>query len=110
MNKFEAVLLFSPNLTNPLISEEEKNFTKNIENSEGKVISIEEWGLRDISFNINNYKKAFYKFFQIEIDGSKIQNLKKNLTQNEKILRHLFIKVQNHQELPTKMDINEEKK
>ena len=31
------------------------------------------------------------------------------LTQNEKILRHLFVRVENHQELPTKMMINEEK-
>ena len=110
MNKFEAVLLFNPDLTNQIVSKEQKNFNINIENSKGKIISTEDWGLRDLSYNINNYKKAFYKFFQIEIDGSKIQNLKKNLTQNEKILRHLFIKVQNHQELPTKMDINEEKK
>ena len=28
MNKFEAVLLFSPNLTNPLITKEEKSFKK----------------------------------------------------------------------------------
>ena len=37
MNKFEAVLLFSPNLSSPLITKEEKSFTKNIENSKGKV-------------------------------------------------------------------------
>ena len=108
MNKFEAVLLFRPNLTNPLILEEEKIFTKNIKSSEGKVISIEDWGLKDISFNINNYKKAFYKFYQLEINGTKIQDIKKTLGQNEKILRHLFVKVQEHQNLPTKM-INEEK-
>ena len=108
MNKFEAVLLFSPNLTNPLITKEEKSFTKNIENSKGKVISIEEWGLKDTSFRINNYKKAFYKFYQLEIKGTKLQDIKKTLTQNEKILRHLFVKVQKHQNLPSKM-INEEK-
>ena len=28
MNKFEAVLLFTPNLSNPLIIKEEKSFTK----------------------------------------------------------------------------------
>ena len=108
MNKFEAVLLFSPNLTNPLITKEEKSFTKNIENSKGKVISIEAWGLKDISFSINNYKKAFYKFYQLEIKGTNLQDIKKTLTQNEKILRHLFVKVQEHQNLPSKM-INEEK-
>ena len=39
MNKFEAVLLFSPNLSSPLITKEEKSFTKNIENS--KISDIE---------------------------------------------------------------------
>ena len=109
MNKFEIVLLFSPDLSNPAISKEEKNFTSSIEANKGAVISSENWGLRDISFNLNNYKKAFYKFYQVEIDSLKIENLKKILTQNEKILRHLFIKVNKHMELPTKMMSNEEK-
>ena len=108
MNKFEAVLLFSPDLSTPLVTKEEEIFAKNIEGSEGKIISIEDWGLRDISFNINRYKKAFYKFYQLEINGTKIQDIKTTLTQNEKILRHLFVKVQEHQNLPSKM-INEEK-
>ena len=109
MKKFEAVLLFSPDLTNTVIVKEEDNFSKNITNSKGKVISSEDWGLRDLSYNINNYKKAFYKFYQIEIDSTNISSIKKNLTQNEKIMRHLFVKVQDHQKLPTKMLNNEEK-
>ena len=108
MNKFEAVLLLSPDLSTPLLTKEEKSFENNIESSKGKIISVEDWGIRDLSFNINNYKKAFYKFYQIEMLGEKIQDIKKILTQNEKILRHLFIKVQEHQQLPSKM-INEEK-
>tara|TARA_B100001540_G_C15650513_1_gene570847 strand:+ start:218 stop:547 length:330 start_codon:yes stop_codon:yes gene_type:complete len=109
MKKFEAVLLFSPDLTDTVIVKEEDNFSKNITNSKGKVISSEDWGLRDLSYNINNYKKAFYKFYQIEIDTANISSIKKNLTQNEKIMRHLFVKVQDHQKLPTKMLNNEEK-
>ena len=109
MNKFEAVLLYIPDLSSTNITKEEKNFSSNIEDLEGKIINQEDWGLRDLSYNIKNYKKAFYKYFQIEINGSNIQNLKKNLTQNEKILRHLFVKVDEHQKLPTKMINNEEK-
>ena len=109
MNKFEAVLLFNPDVSNPIIIKEEENFINNIENSDGTIISKEDWGLKELSFSINNYKKAFYKFYQIEMNGSEIQNLKKILNQNEKILRHLFVKVEKHQELPTKMNDNEEK-
>ena len=109
MNKFEAVLLFNPDLSNPIINKEEEIFINNIENSKGKIIFIEDWGLKDLSFNILKYKKAFYKFYQIEINGSNFQNLKKILNQNENILRHLFVKVEEHQQLPTKMIKNEEK-
>jgi small subunit ribosomal protein S6 len=109
MSKFETVILFNPDLSNLIIEKEEKNIIDNIESSEGKIISTENWGLRDLSYNINNYKKAFYKFYQIEINGSSIENLKKIMTQNEKILRHMFVRVENHQELPTKMMLNEEK-
>jgi small subunit ribosomal protein S6 len=109
MNKFEVVLLFSPDLSNPIVDKVEISFTDAITNKNGKIINIEDWGLRDLSFNINNYKKSFYKFYQIEIDGLEIDDIKKTLTQNEKILRHLFVKVKEHQELPTKMVSNEEK-
>ena len=108
MSKFETVILFNPDLSNLIIEKEEKNITDNVESSQGKIISTENWGLRDLSYKISNYKKAFYKFYQIEINGSSIENLKKIMTQNEKILRHLFVKVENHQELPTKIVKNEE--
>tara|TARA_B110000438_G_scaffold204106_1_gene195820 strand:- start:533 stop:862 length:330 start_codon:yes stop_codon:yes gene_type:complete len=109
MYKFEAVLLFSPDLSSTIVDKEEESFVSLIDKNQGKIISQENWGLRDLSFNINNFKKSFYKYYQIEISGDKIDFLKKNLTQNEKILRHLFVKVTKHQELPTKMSPNEEK-
>jgi len=107
MNKFEAVVLFSPDLSKSILDNEEKNFKESIEKIKGLIINVENWGLKDLSYKINNYKKSFYKFYQIEMDGLEIDNLKKTLNQNEKILRHLLLKVENHQELPTKMAYEE---
>ena len=109
MNKFEAVILFSPDLSDPIINKEEDKFNKIIETLKGKIHEKENWGLKDLSYVIKNYKKAFYKYYQLEIHGTELKNIKKSLTQNEKILRHLFVKVDKHQELPTKMSKNEEK-
>ena len=103
MNKFEAVLLFNPDLSAKVLQKEEESFANSINNSDGKIISNEDWGLRDIGYNIKNYKKSFYKFYQLEMNGHNLQEIKKNLTQNEQVLRHLFVKVENHQKLPTKM-------
>ena len=73
-----------------------------------KIINEEDWGLRDLSYNINKFKKAFYNFIQIEASGNIIKNLSQELNQSENLLRYLFIKVDKHQDLPTKL--NNEKK
>ena len=41
MKKFEAVVLLSPDLSNPNIDKEENFFIKNIKNSDGKIIAQE---------------------------------------------------------------------
>ena len=108
MNKFEAVLLISPETSENLINQNIKIFEDIIINNSGKITNTEDWGLRDLSYDIKNFKKAFYKYFQLEINGSNLQKIAKTLNQNDNILRHLFIKVNKHQELPTKL-INEKK-
>ena len=104
MNKFEAVLLISPEVSNNILEKDLKNFEDIVSKSSGKIMNTEDWGLRDLSYDIKNFKKAFYKYFQIEINGSNIQQITKTLNQNDNILRHLFIKVNQHQELPTKLN------
>ncbi len=108
MNKFEAVILLSPELGSQNFDKEISNFKNLIDNKSGKIINEENWGLRDLTYQINKFKKAFYNYFQIEINGEEINSIKRELNQSENLLRHLFIKVKNHQELPTKL--NNEKK
>ncbi len=108
MNKFEVVLLYSPELATNNIETELSNFKSKITSSDGKVINMEDWGLRDLSYTINKFKKAFYKYLQIEMSGEKIPQIKNDLNQSDNLLRYIFIKVKNHQELPTKL-INEKK-
>ena len=108
MSKFEAVILLSPDLSSANLEKQEDSFKKYLLNLSGNIIAKEDWGLRHLSYKIKNFQKAFYKFYQLEIDGSNIQNIKENINQNEQIIRHLFIKVENHEKLPTKI-LNEEK-
>ena len=108
MSKFEAVILLSPDLSSENLKKQEESFKKLLSGFSGSIFSEEDWGLRNLSYKIRNFKKAFYKFYQLEIEGDKIQNISKNLNQNEQIIRHLFVKVENHEKLPTKI-LKEEK-
>ena len=104
MNKFEAIILISPEVSKSILDDNLKNFEESISNNSGKIKDTEDWGLRDLSYTINNFKKAFYKYYQIEIDGSNIIKITRILNQNDNFIRHLFIRVSQHQELPTNLN------
>ena len=57
MNKFEAVLIISPDLASDKLKSEVEKFKDNISKNSGKIINQEEWGLRDLSYNIKKFKK-----------------------------------------------------
>ena len=108
MNKFEVVLILNPDLATNALNNEINDFKSKLETHSAKIIDEENWGLRDLSYSINKYKKAFYRFFQLETSGSIVKEISKELNQSENLIRYIFIKVKNHQELPTKL--NNEKK
>ena len=103
MNKFEVVLIFSPDLnTDSLKSEFEKLKTK-LKSETANIINEENWGLKDLSYSINKFKKAFYKYLQIEAPGHIVKKTSEEFNQSEHLIRYMFIKVKEHQELPTKL-------
>ena len=108
MNKFEVVLILNPDLATNTLNNEIDQFKSKLNEHSAKIINEENWGLRDLSYAINKFKKAFYRFFQAEIIGSNLKSIKNDLNQSETLLRYIFIKVNKHQELPTKL--NYEKK
>ena len=108
MNKVEVVLILSPDLSVKSLNNEIDSFKSKLESKSAKIINEENWGLRDLSFNINKFKKAFYMFLQIESSGSIVKEVSKELNQSENLIRYIFIKVKDHQELPTKLS-NEKK-
>ena len=108
MSKFETVIIYSPEIQTKSLKDLIDNFKSTISNNSGKVINQEDCGLRDLSYNIKKFNKAFYTFFQIEIESLHIDKIKKDLNQKENVLRYLFIKVKSHQSLPTKL-ANEKK-
>ena len=108
MNKFEVVFIFNPELNSNSITSEIEKFKSQLSSLSASFINEENWGLRDLSYSINKFNKAFYRFFQIESSGSIVKEISKELNQSENLIRYIFIKVKKHQELPTKL--NDEKK
>tara|TARA_B100001013_G_C24485654_1_gene393060 strand:- start:22 stop:348 length:327 start_codon:yes stop_codon:yes gene_type:complete len=108
MDNFETILLIAPDIAKDALKDIGTTFEKILVDQGGSIIGKEDCGLRNLAYKIKSLKKAYYIFYQINIEGAKIQALKKNISQNEKIIRYLFIKVKTHDELPTKINIGNE--
>ena len=66
MNNFEAVVLLSPEITPKVRSTCLENLEKIINEKSGKIISNEDWGLRDLSYKIDHYSKSFIIFIKLK--------------------------------------------
>jgi len=67
-----------------------------IKKNSGKIIKIEQWGLRNLSHIIKNNKKGYYFHIKFEGEGKTIEELEKAENIDENLLRYLTIKVKKH--------------
>ncbi len=61
-------------------------------NATGKVVKIEEWGLLNLANKIKNYKKGFYIHYKFEGNDSTLNEVKKKMSLDSSIIRHLIVK------------------
>ena len=62
----------------------------------GKIVKLEEWGLRNLSHIIKNNKKGFYFHIKFEGIGKTIEELEKAENIDEVLIRYLTVKVKKH--------------
>ena len=67
-----------------------------INKNSGKVIKIEEWGLRPLSYKIKNNRKGIYFHIKFEGEGKTIEELEKAGNIAQMLIRYLTVKVKRH--------------
>ena len=96
MNCYEHTFIakgdFSESQTKEIVNKYQDIINKNL----GKVVKIEEWGLRTLSYKIKNNKKGFYFHIKFDGVGKTIEELEKAENIDEKLLRYLTVKVKKH--------------
>ena len=63
-----------------------------INNTSGKVLKVEEWGLLNLAKKIKNYKKAFYIHYKFEGDSKTLNEIENVIKVDRSIIRHLIVK------------------
>ena len=89
---YENTIVAKQDLAEKDIQTIKDKYNSLINNSSGKVIKIEEWGLLNLANKIRNYKKGFYIHFKFEGDKNTINEIEKKIKIDGSIIRHLTVK------------------
>ncbi len=69
-----------------------KKYNEVINNSSGRVVKIEEWGLLNLAKKIKNFKKGFYIHYKFEGNSKTLSEIEKKIKVDSAIIRYLTVK------------------
>ena len=96
MNCYEHTFITKSDLSESQIKALTEKYSEIISQNSGKILNVQEWGLRNFSYIINNNKKGFYFHLKMEGIGKTIEELEKAQKIDKDLLRFLTIKVKKH--------------
>tara|TARA_B100000029_G_scaffold446622_1_gene467895 strand:- start:122 stop:442 length:321 start_codon:yes stop_codon:yes gene_type:complete len=96
MNCYEHTFITRQDLSEGQAKKLMDKYEQLIKKNSGKIIKIEEWGLRNLSHLIKNNKKGFYFHIKFEGIGQTISELEKIENIDEMLIRYLTVRVKKH--------------
>ena len=88
---YEVVFLVHPDQSEQVPAMIER-YKALVENGNGKIHRLEDWGRRQLAYPIQNLVKAHYVLLNIEADQSVLNELVEGFRFNDAVLRNLVIK------------------
>ena len=74
---YENTIVAKQDLAEKELKVIKEKYNELINNSSGKVVKIEEWGLLNLANKIRNYKKGFYIHFKFEGNKDTLNEIEK---------------------------------
>lgn len=84
MNQYDLTFLLNE-------ESELENIKKLIESLSGKILEEEKWGKKTLAYPIKKNTTAEFYFWKFEMEQKNVNELRKKLNFNEKLLRYLLL-------------------
>jgi len=89
---YENTIVVRQDLAEKEVKSIKDKYNNIINNSSGKVLKIEEWGLLGLAQRIYNYNKAFFIHYKFEGSKKTLDDFEKKIKVDSSIIRHLTVK------------------
>jgi small subunit ribosomal protein S6 len=97
MKQYECTFIIEPVLSGDEIKQTAAMYTDHLKNNQCEIIHIEDWGIRQLAYPINNRTSGAY--FTVEFkteNGGLISELELAFRRDERVLRYLTISLDKH--------------
>lgn len=99
MLHYETIFVTDPNLTEEEIDELVKGLDHLATSAKGKVLKIEKWGKRRLAYPVSRREEGIYVLMTLEIPPDLVKEIDRRYRMNDRILRHLTVRVENEAQL-----------
>ena len=96
MNSYEHTFIAKQDLPESQNEKLINKYEEIIKKNSGKIVKVEQWGLKNLSHIIKNNRKGFYFHIKLEGNGKTIEELEKMENIDESLIRFLTVKVKKH--------------
>ena len=93
MRKFETLLLFSPELSAESREGILAALTGIIEREGGKMLEVDQWGMRDLAYPVRKLMRGFYVRLVYEAPAPLVAELERNIRITDGIFKFITVKL-----------------
>ena len=94
MTKYEIMFIVKTSMEEDEIKKTSEDIQKLINNKKSKVIDFKEMGRKKLAYPIKKELSGYYYVMTVEADHDTIKEFDRKVSINEKVLRHLIIKLE----------------
>ncbi|MCX4027612.1 30S ribosomal protein S6 [Endozoicomonas sp. SM1973] len=91
MRHYEIVFLVHPDQSEQVGAMVDR-YTKLIEQGEGKIHRLEDWGRRQLAYPIQKVHKAHYVMMNVECGNETLDELQNSFRFNDAVIRHMVVR------------------
>lgn len=92
MREYTGMYIIHPEHTEEEFKTIVSEIAKIFEEHESRVLEIDEWGMKDLAYEINDLKKGYYVKFRVEATPEAVSEYNRICNIREDIIRHILVR------------------
>ena len=103
MPLYEHVFLARQDASTQQVEELTAQMTGIVEGLGGKVVKMESWGVRSLTYRMNKNRKAHFVLMNLDAPSAAVVEVERQERISEDVIRYLTVRVEEHEEGPSAM-------